>query len=77
MRSLAGEDPGEETVAVSIEAYSEDVRGWSGTRGSGVGDDVLTPKKEGGVSRDRACGGGLEGLRGGGEFLAKVERDST
>ena len=40
-------------------------------------NNKFTPKREGGVSRDRACGSGLEGLRSGGEFLDKAEREYT
>ena len=45
---LVGEETGEETVAVGSEANSEDVRCWGGVRGSGVGNDVFHPKREGG-----------------------------
>ena len=63
-------------VAVG-EAHSEDVQGWGGTRGSGVGNNRFTPEREGGVLRDRACVGGLEGLRDDGEMSDKAQQDST
>ena len=72
-----GEEPGEETVVIVSEAHLEDVQGWGGTKGSGVGDNGFPPVREGGLSGNRTCGGGLEGLCGGGEFSAKAERDPT
>ena len=42
-----------------------------------MGEDCFPPKMEGGVLGDRACGGGLKGLRSSVEFLVKVERDPT
>ena len=45
---IAGEEPGDETVAVVSEAHSEDVRGSGGIRGSDVGDDSFPPEREGG-----------------------------
>ena len=74
---LNGEELGEGMVLVVSEANAEDVRGWGGTRGSDVGDDGFLPKVRGGVSEDRACGGGLEGLRVGDELLDKSDRDTT
>ena len=49
-------------MAAAGKALSEDVRGWGGTRGSGVGNDGFPPEREGGVLGDRAYGGGLEGM---------------
>ena len=42
---LAVEEPGEQMMAVVSEAHPKDVRGWGGTRESGVGDDGFPPKK--------------------------------
>ena len=39
-----------------------------------MGDNGLPPKREWGVSGDRARGGSLEGMCGGGKFSAKEER---
>ena len=64
-------------MTVASYAHPEDVRGWGGTRGSGMGNAGFPPEMEGRVLGDRDCGGGLEGMRDGGGFLTKAERGLT
>ena len=58
----AEEEPGAETVAASGAVDSEGVLRQEVTVGTDVGDNDITTKREGGVSGDRACGGGLEDI---------------
>ena len=62
-------------MTVASYAHPEDVRGWGGTRGSGMGNAGYPPEMEGRVLGDRDCGGVLEVLCGGGELLDKDELD--
>ena len=58
-------------------AHSEDVQGWGVTIVNSVGNDGFSPEREGRELGGRCCGGGLEGMRNGGELSTKAERDPT
>ena len=64
-RGIKGDKPNDPSVASLGKTNLEDLRGWGGSGGGGMGYNCFPPKGEGGVLGYTDLQGGLEGLHGG------------
>ena len=75
--SLKGDEHSDTSVESVGKTYPKDFRVQGGARGGRMGNNCFSPEREGWVSGDRACRGGLEGLHSGDEFSSQEDYDAT